>query len=268
LLAVIRPTVDDIRGSIRRMEPELTGAAKSARGTFDRASTTFDNINELLTPENRKQVNELLKNLNLIGANVLRLSAGFQTLLDEAERTVKNFDTRTALTADILADLRAITKPLAGRSDMLVRDVAESAGQLNKVLTEVREVVRVFARGDGPVQKLLTDPTMANNLDAAAASLARVMARADKIARDLEVFADKVARRPELIGVGGALRPSTGLKESPFAPVPPGLPSYRPDWPPAIPARPGTGPAWLAPSPPPNDTSWRPREPIPGQPIR
>src|SRR5439155_1784196 len=228
LLGLIRPTIDDIRGSVRRMEPELTGAAKSARNAFDRASTTFESVNEVLSPDNRKEFSELVKNLNAIGVNVLKLSAGFQSLLDEAERTVKNFDKRTALTADILMDLRTISKPIAERSEIMVRDVAESAGQLNKVLTEVREVIRMFARENGTVQKLLSDPNMANNLEAAAASLAKVLARANKIAADLEVFADKVARRPELIGVGGALRPSTGLKESPFAPVPRDLPSYRP----------------------------------------
>ena len=100
---------------------------------------------------------------------------------------------------------------------------------------------------------------MYQNLDAAAGSLARVMARSEKIARDLEVFADKVARRPELIGVGGALRPSAGLKESPFAPVPRDLPSYRPEWPPAIPARPDLQR---------HETRWRPGEPILGQPVR
>jgi ABC-type transporter Mla subunit MlaD len=270
LLAVIRPTIDDIRGTVRRMESDLTGAAKSARATFDRAAATFDAVNEVLSPENRKQFDELVRNLNMIGANVLKLSAGFQTLLDEAERTVKNFDRRTALTADILSDIRTITRPLAERSELLVRDVAESAGSLNKVLTEVREVVRAFGRENGPVQKLLTDPNMANNLDAAAAALARVLMRADKISKDLEVFADKVARRPELIGVGGALRPSTGLKESPFAPsspVPPGLPAYRPDWPPAIPARPGTGPAWLEPTPQ-ADPNWRPGAPVQGYSVQ
>ncbi|MDB5313943.1 MAG: hypothetical protein JWO38_8145 [Gemmataceae bacterium] len=263
LLAVIRPAVEDIRGTVRRAEPELTSAAKSARTAFDRASTTFDSVNDVLSPDNRKQFADLLKNLNAIGANILRVSAGFQTLLDEAERTVKNFDQRTALTADVLADIRAITKPIAERSETLVKDVAESAGQLNKVLTEVREVVRAFARENGTVQKLLTDPNVYNSLDAAAVSLARVLARADKIAKDLEVFADKVARRPELIGVGGALKPSSGLKESPFAPVPRDLPSYRPDWPPALPARPSTGPGAAA-----EGGAWRPGSPIQGYPPR
>jgi hypothetical protein len=109
------------------------------------------------------------------------------------------------------------------------------------------------------VQRLLADPSVYQSLDAAAGSLARVLARAEKVARDLEVFADKVARRPELIGVGGAIRPSSGLKESPHAP----LPSYRPDWPPAIPARPGAGPSWLQPpagaSPPPPVQGYPPR---------
>ena len=47
-----------------------------------------------------------------------------------------------------------------------------------------------------------------------------MVARLEKVARDLEVFADKIARKPETIGIGGALHPSTGLKESPTAPLP------------------------------------------------
>ena len=43
----------------------------------------------------------------------------------------------------------------------------------------------------------------------------RIMPRLDRILRDFEVFADKIARHPESIGVGGAVRPSAGLKESP-----------------------------------------------------
>lgn len=266
LIGVIRPTIDDIRGAVRRMEPEITGAAKSAKNTLDRASATFDSVNELLSPENRKEINDLIKNLNGVGANILKLSAGFQNLLDEAERTIKNFDKRTALTADILEDVRAITKPIAARSEIMVRDISESAGQLNKVLVEVRQVVSAFARENGTIQKLLTEPGVYNNLDAASAALSKVLIRADKIGKDLEVFADKVARRPELIGVGGVLRPNSGLKESPFAPVPRDLPSYRPEWPPAIPAR--NGPGWLETPAPRHDTNWRPGEPILGQPVR
>lgn len=235
LLAAVRPAVDEIRGVVRRAEPEVVGAAKAARGTFEA-------VNDVLSPENRKQIGELVRNLNGIGITVLRLAGGFGALLDEAQKTVQNFDRRTALTADVLADIRALTQPLGQRGPALTADIAEAAASLNKVLAEVRELTRAFGRENGTIQKLLTDEGLYKNLEAASCELARVLARADKIAKDLEVFADKVARRPELIGIGGAVRPSSGLKDSPFAPLPPGVPSYRPDWPPAIPAKTGGGP--------------------------
>jgi phospholipid/cholesterol/gamma-HCH transport system substrate-binding protein len=44
------------------------------------------------------------------------------------------------------------------------------------------------------------------------------MPRVERALKDLEVFADKLARHPESIGLGGALRPSSGLKEAPTTP--------------------------------------------------
>ncbi len=44
--------------------------------------------------------------------------------------------------------------------------------------------------------------------------MARIMPRLDRALRDLEVFAGKLARHPELIGLGGA------VTESPLSPGP------------------------------------------------
>jgi phospholipid/cholesterol/gamma-HCH transport system substrate-binding protein len=38
------------------------------------------------------------------------------------------------------------------------------------------------------------------------------MKNLDLVMKDLRVFSDKIARHPELIGAGGALRGSSGLK--------------------------------------------------------
>lgn len=251
LQALIRDaqaTLAEIRGTVKRVDPELTAAVKAARSALDGA-------NEVLSPENRKEVAALLKNLNALGLNVARLSGGFNKILDEIESTVKNFDRRTALTADVLADVRKFTKPLGERSDVIVRNVGESAEQLGKAVAEIRVAVQQFSRQDGSLQKLLSDPQLYQDLDAAAVSLARVMGRAEKIAKDLEVFADKVARRPELIGVGGAVRPSSGLKDLPNSPAA----TYRPDIPPAVPSyRPAPG--WLGePKSPPPIQGYPPR---------
>ena len=236
-LRSIRPAVEDFRDTMRRLVPDLTAAAKGARGAFD-------GINEVLSPENRKQFTDLLKNLNAVTANIIKFALSLNSVLDQAERTIKNIDTQVTQVGLVVGDVRAVTKPMAARAENLVKSVGDSADDLSKLLAEIRGVVGAFAKENGTIQKLITDPGVYQNLDSAAASLARILARSEKITRDLEVFADKVARRPELIGVGGALRPSSGLKDLP------GVPSYRTDWPPASTAKPFNGPAWL---PPPQD---------------
>jgi ABC-type transporter Mla subunit MlaD len=223
----VKPAVDDVRAAIRRLEPEVGGAVKSAR-------QTFDSINEVLSPENRKQVAELLKNANSLAVAVVRISATLNTMLEAAEKTLRNVDAQVTAAGGVIGDVRAVTRPLAAKSEALVANVTDTVEQLSKAIGEVRGLVRLFGRDNGTIQKLLTDPSVYQNIDDAAGSLARIMARTEKITRDLEVFADKIARRPELIGVGGAIRPSSGLKDLPGA----SLPSYRPDWPPAAGARP------------------------------
>jgi DNA repair ATPase RecN len=235
----VKPAVEELRTAVRRLEPDVAGAAKAAR-------QTFEGVNEILSPENRKQVTELLRNANYVAISIVKITDALTSILAGAEKSLKNIDAVISSAGLVVGDVRAVTRPLAARSEALVVSVAESAEQLGKALAEVRQLMAVFSRGNGAVQKLLTDPTVYQNLDEAAGSLARVMARAEKITRDLEVFADKIARRPELIGIGGAVRPSSGLKDLPGAP----LPAYRPDWPPATTAKPPNGPGgpnWLRP---------------------
>ncbi len=234
-----RPAVDEMRAMIRRLEPDVTSAVKSAR-------TTFDNVNEVLSPENKKQVTELLKNANAVAVSIVRITAVLTTILEGAEKSLKNIDAVVSSAGLVITDIREFTKPLAAKSEALVTGVTDSADQLGKALVEVRGLLATFGKGNGSIQKLLTDPGVYQNIDDAAGSLARVMAKAEKITRDLEVFADKIARRPELIGVGGAVRPSSGLKDAPGAMTP----AYRPDWPPATGARQANNPNWLPPANP------------------
>ena len=243
LARAIKPVVEDIRGLIKRLEPEVAGAVKSAR-------QTFDNVNEVLSPENRKQFTELIKNVNAVATSIVRITNLLSGMLDGAEKTLKTFDALVSSAEAAVGDIRAITKPLAARADALVAGVTESADQLAKAIAEVRELLATFARGNGTVQRLLADPGLYQSIDEAANSLARILARAERITRDLEVFADKIARRPEIIGIGGVVRPSSGLKDLPGA----GVPTYRPDWPPATTARPPVRTQW----PPPQTEGSRP----------
>jgi ABC-type transporter Mla subunit MlaD len=255
----VKPAVEELRAMIKRLEPEATSTLKAAR-------TTFDNVNDVLSPENRKQVTELLRNANAVAISIVRISAALTSILEGAEKSLKNIDTVIASAGLVVTDVRAFTKPLAAKSEALVTGVSDSADQLGKALVEVRALLATFSKGNGSLQKLMTDPSVYQNLDDAAGSLARVMGKAEKISRDLEVFADKIARRPELIGIGGAVRPSSGLKDAPGAP----LPAYRPDWPPSTQVRPSTSGTqnWLPPANPNPQPPQPPYGPVQGYPPR
>ena len=66
--------------------------------------------------------------------------------------------------------------------------------------------------------KLLTDPSLYNHLDAVACQAAKAAPQLDLILKDFEVFADKLARHPESIGLGGLVKPGSGLKDPPTQP--------------------------------------------------
>jgi len=264
LVRAVRPAAEDLRSLIRKLEPEITSTVKSARETIDA-------VQDVLNPENRKQLAELIKNINTVSGYVVRISNSLTNLLETAEKTLRNVDQQITAAGTVVGDIRAVTRPLAARAEAIVSSVSDSAEQLSRTLAEVRTLVRLLGRDEGTLQKLLVDPSVYQNLDAAAHALARVMIRAEKITRDLEVFADKVARRPELIGLGGVFRPSAGLKEWPPSPVAPGgspslphppssvSPRYRLDEPFPQAPQPPTGDILQPPTAPPPIQGYPPR---------
>jgi phospholipid/cholesterol/gamma-HCH transport system substrate-binding protein len=220
LLRSIRPTADDIRAQLKQNGPELTKTLQALR-------RVADNTNELVSPENRKLVAALIGNLAAAGDDLTKTIRLAAILINEAEKTVKELNARVTQSERVFANLDKITTPAAANAEQIVRGISETvrnanaaSEQLNKTLCEVQLTVKAFNSQSGTIQKLLTDPSLYNNLNIVVIGVARIAARVEKIARDLEVFADKIARKPETLGVGGALHPSTGLKESPNAPLP------------------------------------------------
>lgn len=245
LLRAIKPAADDLRAQMKSTGPEIDRTLKALQQTLGSA-------NDLLNPENRKAVGALVQSLAVASddlSKTIRLAA---LVLDTAEKTIKEFNARLSQSERALSNVERATRPFAENADTLQRDVAETVKNLNAVSADLARTLKVLTQSEGTVQKLIADPSLYNNLNASAVGVARILARLEKVARDLEVFADKIARKPETIGVGGALHPSTGLKESPTAPLP------------QAPASP------LPPSPQPAGGSVAPIAPVPlgvGEPV-
>lgn len=246
-----KPLVEDVRKVIKDNEAELNGTLKAVRKTAEGTS-------ELFNEENQKNIGGIIRNVQLATDELNKSLKVAQVFLDTGDKTLKEVNARMPQVERTLSaaenamkgaegairNIETATKPIADNADQIVKNVNITAEQLARTLSEVRETLRMVNRGDGTLQKVLNDPMLYNQLNDSAVALTRTLMRAEKIAADLQVFADKIARRPESLGIGGAIRPNSGLKESPSASTPerpilptplsgvppagPVVPSYRP----------------------------------------
>ncbi|OWK35785.1 MlaD family protein [Fimbriiglobus ruber] len=249
LLKTVRPAAEDLRAMLKENGPDVNKTLKSVRDAADSA-------NDALNPENRKAFSATLKNLQAASDDLTKMIRLVAVVAGQAESTLKELQARIAQTERVIDNVEKVTRPLVDAApgivqnvDQTVKNLRAASEQLSGMLANVQTLVKSASSGEGTVQKLLTDPSLFANLNDATVSAARTLARVEKITRDLEVFADKIARRPETLGAGGIVRPSTGLKESPDAPLPPSAPLPIAPTRNTLPQQPAAPPA-VAPIPP------------------
>lgn len=261
----LRRTNDTIRDTVaafKSVGPEVRATAEQARITlanFDRVArdvqeliqkddsvlnttlksfrTTVDAIGQTFTPENQRQIANLLRQANDIASTLNQVTVTLNNVLQDASKTVQGVNKNLPEVELVIKDIQRFTKPLGDRAEEVTKNIESASRNLDAAFSEIRELARAIGRAEGTVQMLLTDSKLYHALTDTISSINKVLPRVDRILQDFETFADKLARHPELIGIGGAVRPSGGLKESPFAPLP-NNPIPPPSYPTAYPPRP------------------------------
>ena len=110
-----------------------------------------------------------------------------------------------------------VTAPLAEHGTSIAVRLDDTLGNLQSLSQELSTFAKLATREDGSLNKFVTDPQLYQNLNQSAMSLSVLLKNLEPIIRDMRIFSDKVARHPELIGVSGALKGSSGIKETPGA---------------------------------------------------
>jgi ABC-type transporter Mla subunit MlaD len=178
-------------------------------------------INDVLSEANRQNFASLLEKTRIASERFPSISRNVDDVSNEGRTTVRRLnDTLVRLDAT-LADIQKTTRPLGERGPAITQNLDESLAKLNATLGDVRALMRVLDQGDGTLRRVLVDPALYQHLDEAACQLAKAMPRVDLILRNMEIFADKLARHPEALGLRGAIKPSNGLKDPPTPPIAP-----------------------------------------------
>ncbi|MCS6852448.1 MAG: MlaD family protein [Gemmataceae bacterium] len=218
----LRRTNDEIQVTARnwgklgeRLDVLLQSNQDKIVKALDDLTDAVQRIAATFNDENQKNLATTLKNIRIASENLEGMTRTTDEFIKESRLTVRRINDSLTRADEVMTNLQQVSKPLAERSDRIARNLDESIEKLNSSLSDVQEVMKAFGQSDGTVSRLLNDPALYNNLNDIAAAAVRMMPRIDRALRDIEVFTDKIARHPEALGVGGVVRPGTGLKEAP-----------------------------------------------------
>jgi phospholipid/cholesterol/gamma-HCH transport system substrate-binding protein len=233
--------VDDV---IRKNQDQLTLAVFALNSVLTRVGNTFSDENQrnlaamlknftaasaalsnVLNDETQRNIIESLRNLRTASAMLPTSITTGEALMKEARLTLKTLDVTFVSLRELVVQLQGMLRSF--NPDGLYRGMDEISERTIRVLAEMEGLLQLLNHGDGMIQRMLSDPSLYDQLTTLAGFGVHLLPRMDQMMRDMQVFVDKIARHPEILGAGGLIRPSNGVKEAPrVCPVPMVMPGH------------------------------------------
>lgn len=208
LMETKQGSLDDVIERTALALDSFTQTMTTATETFNKAGSTLESATLTLGNANKFLADPQMQN------DLKRTAASLPVIAEEAKLTITTAKETIVKLSENMENINQATAPLAGQSDLIVRKLSGSLIQLEGLLTELNEFSQVLNSNEGSIQKLAADPELYKNLNHSAASLSILLQNLNPILNDFRIFSDKIARHPEVLGVRGAVRGSSGLKDS------------------------------------------------------
>lgn len=193
--------MDTKRGSLDQVVEQAAESLHQFTLTMRSANEMIGEANKVVgDPRTQQALRETLSSLPQLVEETRRTIAASRLAVENVNRNLVN--------------LAQVTEPVGQRGGVMVAKLESSLTHLDQLLGELNQVAHLVNKQDGTLQKFATDPSLYDNMDRSAQSLAVLLKNLEPVLRDMREFSDKIARNPELLGVGGAMRPSSGLRDS------------------------------------------------------
>jgi phospholipid/cholesterol/gamma-HCH transport system substrate-binding protein len=202
-LAEASESVTKLAGNLDRMflgeDDKFERMVRKTEAALDNFSIAMNNINDVMgDPKSREQMKTAIAALPEVMADLRTTVQGIGTVVDSADRNLKN--------------LEGLTKPLGDRGEQMVAQVDRTIGRLDQTLQHAAMFTKALNESQGTLGKLVRDPKVYDDLAQAANNVNKLTKELRPIVDDVRVFTDKIARHPEQLGVRGALDRRPGLK--------------------------------------------------------
>ena len=230
----------DPLAAVQRLEGRAVQLLESMAATTNEWQKVGANVNSLMTT-NRGNVDMVIERaadslheltITLQTANKMIASAnrvlgdpqtqqslqetinGMPALVEDTRRTILGSRVAIENVNRNLVNLAQITEPVGQRGEQMVAKLDSSLSNLEQLLSELNRFTQMVNKPNGTLQKFAADPALYDNLNRSSQSLALILRNAEPLLRDFKEFSDKIARNPEILGAGGVVRPSSGLRDS------------------------------------------------------
>ncbi len=195
--------VAKVATSINRLlagnEDKIDHIIDGMEATLGSFQKTLANIDDVIgNPEVRENLREAIKEMPQLLSDTRSTMNTMKTTVESVDRNLRN--------------LEGFTGPLGDRGEQIVSRADQAIARLDTMLVEFSDFGRKLNSGEGSLGKIMRDPTLYQNLDKATRNIAQLTCELRPIVADARVFADKIARHPELLGVRGAIQKSPGTK--------------------------------------------------------
>ncbi len=224
------PSVNPV-DSLSSLQSDFTLLAHSLSGTSDEVRKLARDLDRLIGNDN-EQFNRLLNktersldSLNKTMGNVDSIIGDPQTrdnlresiarmpqALKETENALTLIQKTSARAEKNLQNLEGFTRPLGERGEGIINNADQSVRRLDELLGQMQQFSRQLNSHEGSLGQLMYNPELYKNLNDAATNINDLSRQLKPIVSDARVISDKIARHPEVLGVGGALHPGSGIK--------------------------------------------------------
>lgn len=191
--------VERVGNMLERNETKIDSVVAKLDRSLDTIEKTAANANDVIDdPETRRQMKEAIAQLPIV--------------LKETRETIAQMGKAVSLVEQNLEDINQFTRPLGEKGEMLVDRLDRGSEKLENLTDEMLVFARALNNKEGSLGQLVHNPQLYQSLNRAAQNIEEVSGQLRPIIKDARVFADKIARHPERLGVRGALQPSSGIK--------------------------------------------------------
>jgi phospholipid/cholesterol/gamma-HCH transport system substrate-binding protein len=224
LLAKVESGIERVTTSVAATSDDVGALARQVRTLVDdneeRVAQLIERADEAL-----RGINSVARNIDSIvqdpqmRADLKKSLAEMPQLFADARNAVATIDRAAGSLDRNMRSLERLAEPLGERGERIVTNADElfaklgsSAGKVDQLLENLLVFSEALKQRDSTLGRLVNDQELYHNLNDAVTNINRLTIELKPILHDARVFADKIARDPSELGVGGALRRSSGAK--------------------------------------------------------